>query len=180
MEIWKPIKNFENYEVSNLGRVKNIKTQYIRDLRNVSSSNGYANVYLRNNGIGKSFDVHRLIAEAFCKKTKSAERLEVDHINGNPLDNRASNLQWITHSENLKKRGPYKRHRDRNREILQISEDGRIINRFKSISDTSNATGIEWNLIQKCLSGTDPRTKTHGYIFKQGNLIKKTQTAATD
>ena len=63
MEIWKTIKDFPNYEVSNFGNVKNsIKNK----LMTISvRKNGYCVVKLSNNGISKECKVHRLVAIAF-------------------------------------------------------------------------------------------------------------------
>lgn len=49
--------------------------------------------------------VHRLVAQAFIENPNNNP--EVDHHNRNRLDNRASNLHWVTASENSKNRDPY-------------------------------------------------------------------------
>ena len=64
MEQWKDIKGYEGlYQVSNLGRVKTIKTNKIRKLEKVRS--GYLRVMLCKNNKSERFLVHRLVAEAF-------------------------------------------------------------------------------------------------------------------
>ena len=45
--------------------------------------------------------VHRLVAEAFLEKPEGYDKVEIDHRNHNRLDNRAENLRWCTHSENM-------------------------------------------------------------------------------
>lgn len=95
-EIWKPIKNYENYyEISNLGNVKNIKTQKI--LIGDKNNMGYRRVILYN-PIKKRFFIHRLVAYHFCNGYKP--NLIVNHKDGNKLNNRANNLEWVTRSEN--------------------------------------------------------------------------------
>lgn len=95
-EIWKPIKNYENYyEISNLGNVKNIKTQKI--LIGDKNNMGYRRVILYN-PIKKRFFIHRLVAYHFCDGYKP--NLIVNHKDGNKLNNCANNLEWVTRSEN--------------------------------------------------------------------------------
>ena len=49
---------------------------------------------------GKRHYLHRLVAEAFISNPSG--KLEVNHINGNKLDNRAENLEWATRSDNMR------------------------------------------------------------------------------
>lgn len=96
MEIWKDIIDYEGYyQVSNLGNIKNIKTNKILtgDVNNI----GYRRVILYN-PVKKRFFVHRLVALHFCEG--AAEDLVVNHIDGNKLNNKAENLEWVTRSEN--------------------------------------------------------------------------------
>lgn len=46
--------------------------------------------------------LHKAVALAFCKRPDGAT--DIDHIDNNKLNNRATNLQWLTHAENLRKR----------------------------------------------------------------------------
>lgn len=64
MEEWRTIKDYENYQVSNLGRVRNIKTGKILKPANLK---GYCRVELFKSGIGKWIFIHRLVAQAFLK-----------------------------------------------------------------------------------------------------------------
>lgn len=120
MEIWKPVKGFEKYyEISNIGRVRS-KDRYIYnqyDINTKTNSNmrlqkgrilaggitpaGYRRVILTKEQNTKYYkSVHTLVAEVFCEKPNTTERLVVNHKNGRKLDNRANNLEWCTYKEN--------------------------------------------------------------------------------
>lgn len=98
IEVWKEIKDFENYQVSNLGRVKNARGKIMKQK---TQYNGYKNVGLRKGGNKqKMFLVHRLVATAFIGVDENNP--QVNHIDGNKENNNVSNLEWCTASENKK------------------------------------------------------------------------------
>lgn len=97
IEKWKPINGNLNYSVSDSGNVKNLKTGRI--LSASLTSNGYLKVRLFNEGIGKTFTIHSLVAEAFLS---IGGGLVVNHINYDKTDNRLSNLEKITQRQNAK------------------------------------------------------------------------------
>jgi hypothetical protein len=100
MEEWKPIEDFPEYEVSNLGRVKSLN--YHRSgqeqLLKQVLQNGYLIVCLHKDKIQKNVKVHRLVVKAFLPNPEN--KRTIDHINRNKQDNRLENLRWATHSEN--------------------------------------------------------------------------------
>lgn len=87
-EYWVVVDLLSNYEVSNYGRVVNIKTQ--RELRACANGRGYHQVKLYHNGEFYSVYIHRLVAKAFFVDYE--EGVEVKHINGNLQDNGVLNL----------------------------------------------------------------------------------------
>jgi len=95
-EIWKVIKEYPNYKVSNLGKVKH----YERLLRPNINRYGYETVLLYNNVGRRKYLVHRLVAFAFIPNTLN--KPQINHINGIKTDNRVENLEWVTNSENMK------------------------------------------------------------------------------
>jgi hypothetical protein len=109
MEVWKDIKGYEGiYQVSNLGRVKSLARIVVKAYgaehrlsERIKKTNlnhlGYEILRLHN-GSGKTFAVHRLVAEAFLNKT---EGLEVNHIDGDKTNNKVSNLEYCTRSQNI-------------------------------------------------------------------------------
>lgn len=98
-EIWKEANGFKNYLVSNKGRVKNKKRQRVISTR---VHEGYYDCRIHNHlGDKKSPRIHRLVAETFIPKHESNEVLIVNHIDGDKLNNKVSNLEWVTYTENL-------------------------------------------------------------------------------
>ena len=102
-EIWKTIEEAPNYEVSNLGRVRNKKTQWILN-PGAYGATGYKQVNIaipsEGNKQRKRY-VHRLVAMAFVNNPEG--KREVDHINGDKLDDRIENLQVISGTYNRQK-----------------------------------------------------------------------------
>lgn len=99
-EIWKDIKGYDGkYQVSNCGRVRRLrKTVPPRILKLQPSHNGYLQATLFRDGKPKHLLVHRLVAQAFIGNPEGKSC--VNHINGIKTDNRADNLEWVTHAEN--------------------------------------------------------------------------------
>lgn len=96
MERWIKIKGYEErYEISDMGRVRRVDG-YI--MRSAINQNGYEHIVLSKNGVAKDFRVHRLVAEHFIENKE--RKRDVNHKNGIKTDNRAANLEWLTHSEN--------------------------------------------------------------------------------
>lgn len=93
------IKDYPNYAISNKNNlVLNMKTGKI--LKPFKNMGGYLHVVLYNNGKGKNCRIHRLVAEAFIDNPNNLPC--VNHIDGNKLNNDATNLERCTYSENTK------------------------------------------------------------------------------
>lgn len=93
-EIWLDIRDHPNYEVSNVGRVRNKKTN--RLLKPVlNREGGYYRVSLN----GRRYYIHRLVADAFFDGDH--RDMDVNHIDGDRLNNNLSNLEWCTRKENI-------------------------------------------------------------------------------
>ena len=94
-EIWKVISGWPNYEVSNLGRVRNITRDYI--LKPIKQNTGYTQVALSKNDTRKNFSIHRLVASEFIGLPVG---MVVNHLDFNKENNALENLQVCTQKEN--------------------------------------------------------------------------------
>lgn len=111
MEIWNDVVGYEGiYEVSSYGRVrtKKGKTTFTkkhgvrhwkqRVLKDKTPKGRDSRVCLYKNGKGKDYLVHRLVAEAFIPNPLN--KPTVNHLDGDPKNNRVNNLEWATYKEN--------------------------------------------------------------------------------
>lgn len=97
-EVWRAVKGFPRYEVSDHGRVRSSAYGDPRLLRPGVPRGGYPIVKLHDGPRTKSVRVHRLVATAFVPNALGAP--VVNHINGDKTNNHASNLEWVTRAEN--------------------------------------------------------------------------------
>jgi hypothetical protein len=96
VENWKKVIGYENYEVSDIGNVRNSKTG--RVLKKAVGTQGYYKQCLCNNGKQKTVNIHRLVAKAFIDNLDNKPC--VDHIDNNRTNNHFTNLRWATTKEN--------------------------------------------------------------------------------
>ena len=98
-EEWRKIPKYEEYEVSNLGRVKSLYDQFKRPrvlIRKESvKPDGYCYLDLKR----RQFYVHRLVAMAFIENPQN--KPFVNHKDSNPSNNHVDNLEWVTPKENV-------------------------------------------------------------------------------
>lgn len=158
MEKYIVINEFDNYAVSNLGNIKNIKKRNI--LTPHLNHNGYLAYTFCQNGIKKNFLIHRLVALYFIDNPNNLPY--VNHKDGNKTNNRVENLEWCTAKEN----DNHARNSGlKNQEKPVIAEN--IISKekivFKSVTEAGGFLGINKGTISKVLNGK--RNQTHGYKF---------------
>jgi hypothetical protein len=89
----------KGYEVDDLGIVYGKKNG--RPLKPSINHRGYEIVNLIIEGKRKGFSVHTLVAKTFMPN-HNPEQNQVNHINGNKVDNRLTNLEWCTAKENMR------------------------------------------------------------------------------
>lgn len=144
VEKWKAVQGYEgHYDISTEGRARNIKSgrvmkPYFR--------RKYLSFGLSRNNKTKAFYIHILVAKAFIPNPMNKPC--VNHKNGNKLDNRDTNLEWNTHSENsihAYKTGLFARRKGRMqtnskltdeivREVMKSNESASILGRKYSVS----------------------------------------------
>lgn len=112
VETWKDIPEFRgSYQVSNMGRVRSldrlvtynngrIQKHKGRVLKPGISNSGYEQVVLYNDNGHNKKTVHRLVLEAFKPHVNMSD-LEVNHIDGDKLNNHLTNLEWVTRRDNM-------------------------------------------------------------------------------
>lgn len=169
-EEWRPIKGWEGYEVSDLGRVRSYRTTSGRLIDNPhllafkADYCGYCNVYLKNGPTKqKRMKVHRLVSSAFIPNPEC--KPQINHINGIKTDNRVENLEWCTAGENIRHSIANGLQSDFHRKpVIQLTKEGVFIKRHISTSHAGVNTNISRPDIIRVLRGI--RNHAGGFKWK--------------
>lgn len=180
MEIKKEIKGYEGlYVITSSGKVislgngksTNPGTKRIRQLKTQIKSNGYQQVKLSKNGRSKYFTVHRLVATHFL--VDQPGKKEVNHKDGNKLNNHVNNLEWVNSSENQKhafKTGLQKpvkgAENKQSKKVVQMDLTGRVLKTWDSLGQLKRNTGFNTYGIIKCCKGQKKYKTAYGYKWK--------------
>lgn len=155
MDDWKQIENFP-YSVNKLGQVKNDRTG--KTIKAVEVTGGYLQIRLWVNQKSYNRLLHRVVASAFISNPYN--KPEVNHIDGNKLNNCADNLEWVTRSENQRHRYNILQHRGHNPSTKEANEScmKKVIcietgKEFKSITAAAVAYGGKQPELSKHLLG---------------------------
>ena len=157
-EVWKDILGYEGiYQVSNLGRIKNSKGRILT----TKTTGNYNHILLCKNGKRENFTIHKLVAMAFVPNPNNYK--EINHINENARDNRASNLEWCSHKYNINYGTRTKKVIEKQSiKISQYDLDGNFIRDWDKVNDAIRE--YKNHHISNVLNGK--RKKASGYIWK--------------
>ena len=172
MEEWKWIEGYENlYQISTEGRVKSFKKKDPKILTPKRDGKGYyLMVCLSKDGNKKYCLIHRLVAQAFIPNFNNKE--QVNHIDGNKKNNKVSNLEWNTPSENINHALDNGLNQSRT-PVLQLDLiSGEIVSRYKSITDASLRTGINASTIQDNACGRYMSDGRYSWIYEDSDSIE--------
>lgn len=157
------INGYPDYAVTEDGKIFSRKSGNWRELKPQTDTDGYLQVRLCTNGLGRLTFVHRIVAETFIPKPKIPAKWEVNHIDGNKTNNSVDNLEWCGRRDN----------------IIHAHDNGLIKTRtpitatnvltgekldFKGQHDAARVLGINQGNINHALKRVDGTSK--GYKFE--------------
>ena len=178
-EEWRDVAGYEGlYQVSDQGRVKSLertfidksgRERYVKEciLKPGMDKGGYLRVGLCDGEKRKTFKVHRLVCEAFHENPDN--KPQVNHINEDKADNRASNLEWATARENSNfgtrnERIGKKSAITKSKPICQYTLDEKIVKIWASLTEVQRQTGFSQGNISEVANGN--RKTAYGFRWK--------------
>lgn len=160
MEEYRDIPDYEgSYQVSNFGNVLALRYhqgRFSRVLKPKTDKYGYLCVRLSRKGVGKCFTIHRLVMLTF----KGKSNLTVNHIDKNKINNKLSNLEYMSNKDNVRYSLAHK--------IKATNiQTGEVLH-FKSTKET-NEHGFSQGDVWACLKNI--KKTHHGFRWEYEEVI---------
>lgn len=169
MAIWKIIKDYPSYMVSDHGEIKSLNyngTKKEKILTPFPNKKGYLCISLYKDCKIKPSLVHRIVAEAFIPNFDN--KPQVNHIDGNKQNNAVNNLEWCNNSENTLH--AYKIGLNQNkRSVSQYDKNNNFIKDWYSLSEAANCLKIDVSHIQQVC--VNKRRSAGGYKWRYKEAV---------
>lgn len=179
-EQWLPIEDYEDYEVSNYGRVKSLNYNHTNQeqiLKQYTNIYGYQQVGLWKDGKRKRFFVHRLVASAFIDNPNNYE--QVNHKDECKTNNHVENLEWCTAEYNCNYGSWIEKHSGENhplygklgkehptsKQITQLTLSGEVVRNWDSAIDIKRELGYHNQCISSCCSGRYKSSYGYKWVY---------------
>ena len=167
-QVWKDVKDYEGlYQVSNTGKVRSLnymKTGRVQVLKLMVDKDDYKKVHLHKKGKSRTYQVHRLVAEAFLENPNNLPC--VNHKDENKQNNNVSNLEFCSYEYNNNygtklERGAKTKKANKNRaKKILVVEEKRIFNTLSKVAEYLDcSSNYVWTCIRK-------GCKCKGYTLK--------------
>ena len=178
-EEWRDIPDFEGYQVSSFGNVRNKK---LKQLKKIPNRQGYPEVRFCKQGKSTPRVIHSLVAKAFLENPSNYS--QVNHIDGNKKNNYAENLEWVNNSMNQKHAYSLglqpSRAGERNVKATIKNKDVDVLkelyNSGKTIREASNITGIQLPIVRNIIYGKTWKDNTVDVVKRDDRSIKSTES----
>lgn len=171
IELWKPISGFEDYFISNLGRVMSTKRNKSHIMKPYKDRDGYLQLCLLKDNKQKRFFVHRLVAEAFLPNPHNLPC--VNHKSEIKTQNNVENLEWcsVKYNQNYgtrnKRLSETKRNNTYNtKKVLQYTLDGEFVKEWPSAREVERQLGFFSSSISSCCTHYKNQSTAYGYIWE--------------
>lgn len=186
-EVWRKISGYEEYEVSNLGRIKRLSydkkvcgnaKQHCEEkiLKLQTRKRGYQAVMLSKNSKVKTFLVHRLVAIAFIPNPNNLP--QVNHKDENPSNNCVENLEWCTQKYNSNYGTSKERISSKlkngvlSKSVEQYDKKGNFMQEYPSAIEASRVLGLKVSGIISCCNSNKKYSHCGGFQWKYKNSDK--------
>ncbi len=156
-----------NYEVTSNGEIYNVTTKQKLKPR---INNGYNVINLTINGVRKGFTLHRLVAEAFIPKIEGKDY--VNHKNGDKLDNRVENLEWVSQKENIQHALANNLVGTHPKKVDQYDLEKNYLRTFDMIEEAAKHIGLTRHSINLVLKGKNKTAGGFYWKYHKDNIDK--------
>lgn len=165
-EEWKFIPNFPKYMISSHGRVW---SKHVKRLLSLRNNGGYYQIGISGTERRAFKYVHRLVAEVFILNPDNKQC--VNHIDEVKTNNKTDNLEWVSHSENVRHSyGKYKTAHPI--PVIKMTMEGNEIARYESFKDAAASIGVTQRCISLCCKSK--MTQSGGFKWKYADEDRHT------
>lgn len=174
-EVWKTVIGHEGYEISNYGRLRSKERKVVykdgrvgvfkgKIMKPMLTHKGYYKYHLSSNGYRTSKQAHRLVAEMFIPNPEN--KPQVNHKDGDKLNNYVDNLEWVTNEENHQHKLENNLYPTTHipKQVGKFDLEGKLLETFPSIYAAAKSVEARQWEVSRCVNGQ--RKTFKGFVWK--------------